>query len=175
MWVNENLEKKEKKRIFIYLVVSFVIVSLLVAFLIFYNRVFIMEYNNNGIIFNYPSSFKVRKKENVISVTSKDSIAKINIVVEKNDSNYLSSQYNDISNNIFSKTVDSNFNILSNNCSDHICSALYESSSDKMKIAVEFRENTLVTYTYLVSKSKFDDYNDEFDIILNSFTVEFDE
>ena len=68
--MNDNLEKNEKRRILIYLIVSFVIVSLVVVFFIFYNKVFIMEYNDNGVIFNYPSNFKVRKKDNVISVFS---------------------------------------------------------------------------------------------------------
>lgn len=173
--MNDNLEKNEKRRILIYLIVSFVIVSLVVVFFIFYNKVFIMEYNDNGVIFNYPSNFKVRKKDNVISVISKDSVAKIGIEVKKNSSSYLSSQYSDISNDVFSKIVDSNFSILSNDCSDHMCSALYESSKDKLRIVVEFREDTLVTYNYRVSKSKFNNYSDAFDTVLNSFTIELDE
>lgn len=175
IYVNENLEKKEKKRIFIYLIISFVIVSLLVAFILFYNRVFIIEYNNSDVIFNYPSNFKVRKKEDIISVTSKDSIAQINISIKKNSSNYLSSQYNNISNDIFNKTVNSNYSVLSSDCSDHICSAVYESDKEKLKIVVEFRENVLVTYNYCVSKEKFDYYSDDFDTILNSFTIELEE
>ena len=173
--MNGNLEKNDKRKIFIYLIVSFVMVSLVVGFFLFYNKGFIMEYNDSGVVFNYPSNFKVRKKDNVISVISKDSVAKIDIEVKQNSSSYLSSQYNDISNDIFSKFVDSSFNILSNDCSDHMCSALYESSKDKLRIVVEFREDTLVTYNYRVSKSKFNNYSDAFDTVLNSFTIELDE
>lgn len=173
--MNGNLEKNEKRKIFIYLIVSFVMVSLVVGFFLFYNKVFIMEYNDSGVVFNYPSNFKVRKKDDVISVVSKDSGAKISIDIKKNSSSYLSSQYNDISNDIFSKFVDSSFNILSNDCSDHMCSALYESNSGKMRMVVEFRDDTLVTYNYSASKSNFDNYIDAFDTVLNSFTVELNE
>ena len=169
--MNENLEKKEKKRIFVYLIVSFIIVSLVVSFIIFYNKIFIMKYESNDIVFYYPSNFKVRKKDNLINVISKDSVASISIDVKKNDSSYLSTQYSDISNDVFSKNVDSKFNILNSSCLDHMCSALYETSNEKMKVVVEFRGDRLVTYKYWVSKNKFDKYVNDFDTILNSFTI----
>lgn len=168
----EKLEKKEKKKIFIYLVVTFVIVSFLVAFLIFYNKIFIMEYSFDDIVFYYPSNFKVRKKDDMIKVISKDKIANIEIIVEENDVIYQSLEYSSISNGIFSDAVDlEKFKNLSSECIDHMCTNLYESDKDMLKIVVEFRENILVIYKYQVSKAKFDKYNDGFNTVVNSFTV----
>lgn len=56
-----------------------------------------------------------------------------------------------------------------------MCSALYESNSGKLRMVVEFRDDTLVTYNYSASKSNFDNYIDAFDTVLNSFTVELNE
>lgn len=171
--MDDKLRVKEKRRIFVYMVCSFVIVSLVVLFILFYNKVFVMEYVVDDISFKYHSNFNVKKKNNEMIISSKDNLAFINIWVEKADTNYLSADYSNISSNVVNELIDSHkYTFLSGECSDHMCTSLYETESDKIKIVVEFRENILVTYKFSVPSSKFDKYNSSFDIIVNSLVFD---
>ncbi len=174
--MKKDLLDKEKKKIFIYIIAIFIIVSLLAVILIFNNKIFMMEYSYDNVTFRYPSNFKVRSSDDGLIVSSRDDMAKIEISIRERENNYLSSEYEDIANGVFNDFVKStDYSILSNECIDHMCTSLYDYNSDTIKIVVEFRENVLVTYKLEVSSSKFDKYNDGFDTVVNSLVVDSDD
>lgn len=173
--MNDKLFAKDRKRIFIYMVIVFSIVSLLVFFIIMYTNVFVFEYKKDDIIFKYYSNFNIKNNKNNITLISNDNLARINIYTEESDSVYANSEYETISNAVFKKYVDDKVSFLEGSCVDHMCTNLYEQDNKNIKIVIEFRENILIVYKYEISKSSFNKYSESFDLIVNSFTVNIDE
>lgn len=161
---------KEKKKIFIYMVSVFVIVSVIVFLLIISNKTFVFNYDVSDISFEYYSNFKVKKKdENNILISSKDNIAKISVSVETKDNSYAISDYEVVSNDIMSKLVDEKYEIIDNECLDHMCTRTYSFEKNKKQVVVEFRENILITYLFECNDKSYDNYVKGFKLIVNSF------
>lgn len=170
--MNDKLFAKEKKKIFIYMVIVFSIISLLVFFIIMYTNVFVFEYKREDITFKYHSNFDIKKSKNDISLISNDNLARIDIYTERKDFIYSNSEYEAISNEVYNKYIDSKFSALESSCIDHMCTSLYESDKKNVKIVVEFRDSILIVYKYEISKKNFDKYSESFDLVVNSFTVD---
>ena len=168
--MSDKIDKKEKKKLFIYMIIVFAIVSLFVFVFIFYNKIFVLQYSVDDISFKYYSNFKVRTVDGKISVISKDELANIEINFVENNSSYFSSDYSRVSNDVINNIIDSSkYDILVDKCVDHMCTRVYESDKDKVECVVEFRDNLLVTYEFMSSKESFNEYISGFDIIVNSF------
>lgn len=161
---------KEKRKLLIYMISSFLVVSLTTAFLIFYNKVFVLTYKKNNISFKYYSNFKVHNNKKEIKITSMDDLADIRIKISERENNYINLEYDSISKITMNNMIDSSRHQNSGyNCLDHMCTGIYESNKETIKIVTEFQENTLITYKLTINKKDFSKYNDSFDIIVNSF------
>ena len=166
---------KEKMKLFIYMVSTFAVVSVIVFSLIISNKVFVLKYDVSDISFEYYSNFKVRRKDdNNILISSKDDVAKINVSVETNDSSYAISDYEVVSNDIMSKLVDEKYEVIDNKCSDHMCTRIYSFNKNKKQVVVEFRENILITYLFECNDKNYDNYIKGFNLIVNYFVKDND-
>lgn len=162
--------EKNYKKIILWLGIFLVLIIILfVIYFLFFNKVSFLKYSDNEFKFNYGTSFKVSKKKGVYTISEKDGTAKIVINISDNElgMDYDSNKNRAIS--ISDDLVGDGYNKDSFNCLDHICMSVYENDDKHITIAVEFNEENVFTYELICDRKDSEKYNDDFDLIINSF------
>lgn len=162
--------EKNYKKIILWLGIFLVLIIILfVIYFLFFNKVSFLKYSDNEFKFNYGTSFKVSKKKGVYTISEKDGTAKIVINISDNELGMAYDSNKNRAISISDDLVGDGYNKDSFNCLDHICMSVYENDDKHITIAVEFNEENVFTYELICDKKDSEKYNDDFDLIINSF------
>lgn len=163
------MEKNYKKIILWLGIFLFLIIVLFVIYFMFFNKVSFLKYSDGEFKFNYGTNFKVSKKDGVYTVGEKNGTAKIIINISDNTLGMDSDNNKNRAISISDSLVGEGYTKASFNCLDHICMNVYENEKKHVTIAVEFNEDNVFTYELVCDKDESEKFNDDFDLIINSF------
>ena len=163
------MEKNYKKIILWLGIFLFLIIVLFVIYFMFFNKVSFLKYSDGEFKFNYGTNFKVSKKDGVYTVGEKNGTAKIIINISDNTLGMDSDNNKNRAISISDSLVGEGYKKVLFNCLDHICMNVYENEKKHITIAVEFNEDNVFTYELVCDKDESEKFNDDFDLIINSF------
>lgn len=127
-----------------------------------------LKYNDDNYGFNYSSTFSASLEDGIYIVREKDGNAEIIISVLTND--YKKSVSNEEKADLISKNmVAEDYEKVSANCLDTFCMNVYENDEKHITITTRFMNKDIYVYRLICDKDKSELYNEDFDLIINSF------
>ena len=163
------MDKKYKKIILWLGIFLALIIVLFVIYFVFFNKVKFLKYRDEEFGFNYGTGFKVNKKNGSYTISEKEGNTKITIDVTENTEGMDSDNNKNRASSISDGLVDDDYKRESFNCLDHICMGVYENDKKQITTAVEFNEENVFSYRLICDKDRAEEFNDDFDLIINSF------
>lgn len=127
-----------------------------------------LKYKDDNYGFNYSSNFSVSLEDGSYIVREKEGNTEIIIRVLNND--YKKSVSNEDKANLISKDmVTEDYEKVSANCLDTFCMNVYENDEKHITITTRFMNKDIYVYRLICDKDKSELYNEDFDLIINSF------
>lgn len=157
--------EKKYRNIIIFLGVFLVVVfTLIIIFL----KDKSLKYEDDNYGFNYGSNFNVSLKNDNYIVSEKGGNAEIIISILIDD--YKKSVTNEDKANLISKEMLSeDYEKVSANCLDTFCMNVYENEDKHITITTQFMDKDIFVYKLICDKEDSELYNEDLDIIVNSF------
>lgn len=157
-----------KKKYQFMIIILGVILVIILSLMIIFSKDNSLKYKDDNYGFNYSSKFSVSLEDDNYIVREKEGNAEIIIRVLNND--YKKSISNEDRANLISKDmITEDYEKVSANCLDTFCMNVYESDEKHITITTQFMDKDIYVYKLICDKDDSELYNEDFDLIVNSF------
>lgn len=157
-----------KKKYQVMIIILGVILVIILSLAIIIPNNASLKYKDDNYGFNYSSKFSASLEDGIYIVREKDGNAEIIIRILNND--YKNSVSNGDRANLISKDmITEDYEEISANCLDTFCMNVYENDEKHITITTQFMDKDIYVYRLICDKDKSELYNEDFDLIVNSF------